>query len=120
MKALLPLLLLVVVFAGCTTKAKARAEARAAFVAGQQQAFAQMQEARRTNIRVIGNVQNHEIEWAENLTLSQAIAMANYTPRFNPTEITVIRQREQIRVNPKDLLQGKDVPLEPGDTVEIR
>ena len=45
---------------------------------------------------------------------------AIYTGPRDPKEIVVTRQREEIRVNPKDLLHGGDVPLEPGDTVEIK
>ena len=49
--------------------------------------------------------------------------MANeFTPTGprDPQEIIVTRQREEIRVNPKDLLHGGDVPLEPGDTIAIK
>jgi len=114
------LLLIAATLTGCAGKSKADAEAKAAFAAGQQQAFAQMQEARRTSIRVLGNVKNPEIPWTDGLTLAQAIVAADCTSRRDPSEIIVTRQREQIRVNPKDLLRGADVPLEPGDTVELK
>lgn len=114
------LLVAVMAVAGCTTKAKARAQAQAAYATGQQQARAQILEAQRINIRVVGAVKKSEIEWADGLTLAQAILAAEYIGATDPREIIVSRQREQIRVNPKDILRGKDVPLEPGDTVEIK
>jgi hypothetical protein len=79
-----------------------------------------MQEARRTSIRVLGSVKNPEIPWAEGLTLAKALVGADYAGRRDPSEIVVTRQREQIRINPKDLLRGANVPLEPGDTVELK
>ncbi len=114
------LLLLPPLLAGCTTKSQARAEAKAAYLAGQQQSFANMQEARRTNIRILGSVRNPVVEWTDGLTLAQAIIAADYTLPRNPSEIVVIRQRERITVNLKEFLRGNDLPLELGDTIEIK
>jgi hypothetical protein len=113
------LLLLAALFGGCTTKSKANARARAAYAAGQQQALALAAEARRINIRFIGPVRQSEILWQDDLTLVQAIAAAGYADARNPNVICIIRQRERVPVSPRDLLSGKDIPLEPGDTVEI-
>jgi len=114
------LLLIAVTVSGCVSKSKADARAKAAFAAGRQQAFFQMQEARRVNIRVLGSVNNPEIPWADGLTLAQVVVAADYTGSRDPKEIIVTRQREVIRVTPKNLLHGGDVPMEPGDTVEIK
>jgi hypothetical protein len=65
-------------------------------------------------------VQKSEVPWVEGLTLAQAIATANYTGFHNPKGITITRQGEQASINPKDLLNGHVVPLEPGDTITIR
>ena len=113
------LLVLTTVLGGCITRSKANARARAAYAAGQQQAFAQIADARRINIRFIGPVRQLEVPWQDGLTLAQAIAAAGYTDARDPTVILIIRQRERVPVSPRDLLAGKDVPLEPGDTVEI-
>lgn len=78
-----------------------------------------MEEARRINIRVLGPVRQPEVPWQDGLTLIQALAIANYSDPRDPRSITIIRQRERAVVSPRDLLAGKDVPLEPGDTVEI-
>lgn len=115
----LALLLLATALGGCTTRSKANAHTRAAYAAGQQQGVFQTAEARRINIRFIGPVRQTEILWQDGLTLAQAIAAAGYTDARDPNTILIIRQRERVPVSPRDLLNGKDFPLEPGDTVEI-
>jgi hypothetical protein len=115
----IPSLLLVLALAGCTTKAKANKQAREALAAGQQQGLVQAAEARRVNIRFLGPVGQPEIVWADGLTLAQAIAAAEYTDARNPQTIVVIRQSGRIPVDPKILLRGGDMPLEPGETIEI-
>lgn len=114
------MLLLALPLCGCTTKSRAKAEAKAAFTAGQQQAFAQIQQAQRTSIRVLGPVRNPDIAWVEGLTLAQVIASAGCTFQHDPRAILVLRQRERLQVDPQIILRGDDVPLEPGDTVEIQ
>lgn len=104
---------------GCTTKSNANTRAREAFLAGQRQGIAQVDEARRINIRVIGPVRYPEVRWEDGLTLLKAIAAADYTDARDPRVIVIIRQSERVPVSPRDLLAGKDVPLAPGDTVEI-
>jgi len=119
MKFLLALFLLLPL-CGCTTNSRATAQSRAAFAAGQQQTFAQMHEAQRTGIRIIGPVRNPEIAWTDGLTLAQVIAAADYTNPRDPKAIFVVRQRERFYFDPKALLTGRNMPLEPGDTVEIQ
>ena len=113
------LLLLILATSGCTSRAKARAQARAAFVAGQQQSLARMNDARRTSIYVVGNVRYREIPWSEGLTLAQVLVAAECLDRNDPRQIQITRQRERIPVDPRILLRGDDLPLEPGDTVEL-
>jgi hypothetical protein len=112
-------LLTLFLLAGCTTKSKANARAREAFLAGQQQGIAQVNEARRINIRFVGPVRHPEVRWEDGLTLIQAIAAAEYTDARDPRIILIIRQSERVAVSPRELLAGRDVPLAPGDTVEI-
>lgn len=120
MKSILVFLLaLIAVVAGCTTRASANARARQAFVAGQRAGFAQADDARRTSIRVLGPVRQPEIAWTEGLTLAGVIAAAGYSDVRDPSTVVVIRQRERIPFDPRALLRGDDMPLEPGDTVEI-
>jgi hypothetical protein len=105
---------------GCVSQSKARADVRAAYLAGQRDAFATIAAAQRTSITVSGPVQNHDVPWVEGLTLAQAIATANYTAIGNPKEIILLRRGESATIDPKDLLKGHDVPLEPGDTITLR
>jgi hypothetical protein len=112
-------LLLATSFCGCVTKAQARAQAQAAYLAGQNDALAKMAGADQA-IVIAGPVEHPNVPWIEGLTLSQAIATANYTGRRNPKAIIITRQGEQATVNPKVLLNGQVVPLEPGDTITIR
>ena len=69
---------------------------------------------------IVGPVEHPKVPWVEGLTLSQAIATANYNSHRNPKTITITRQGEQAVISPKVLLNGQVVPLEPGDTITIR
>lgn len=113
---LLPLLLAT---SGCTTKSKAKAQARTAFLLGQQQALAQQQEV--PVITVIGQVRNRTVPWNEELTLNKALIAAEYQRFADPHSIIIIRSGQQYQVNVRQLLRGReDPPLEPGDTIEIQ
>ena len=113
------LLLFVLAVTGCTSRSKAQARAQAAFFAGQQEAMTRVSDAQRTSIRVLGNVRYPEIAWTDGLTLAKAIVAAECLDLQNPRQIVVVRQRERFPVDPNLLLRGEDVPLEPGDTVEL-
>lgn len=120
MKLLVWLVLLsALTLAGCTTKSKANTRAYEAFLAGQRQGIEQVNDARRINIRFLGPVRFPEVRWEDGLTLLQAIAAAEYADARDPRVIVIIRQSGRVPVSPHDLLAGKDVPLAPGDTVEI-
>ena len=113
-------LLMATSFCGCVTKSQANAQAQAAYLAGQRDALAKMAADQRTSVFIVGPVQKSEVPWVEGLTLAQAIATANYTGRRSPKSITLTRQGEQASINPKDLLNGHVVPLEPDDTITIQ
>ena len=115
-----PLLVLLVLIplAGCVSKATADAQAKAAFLAGEKVAYQNMQSSQ-TAIVVLGEVQKHQIPWVAGLTLAQAIATAGYNGAHDPTDIILKRNSVQTEVDPKQLLNGKDVPLQPGDVVSI-
>lgn len=112
------LLLALVTATGCMTKSQAGAQARAAFIAGQQAAYQSMGQTM-TDVVVLGAVEKHEIPWVTGLTLVQAIATANYIGPHDPTEIVVKRNSVQQRIDPKRLLTGGDMTLEPGDIVTV-
>ena len=107
---------------GCASKDKARNDVQQAFIQGQQQAIAaqqQMQAQQQPSVWFRGLVRNTRVPWVENLTLSRALAAAEYTGVMDPTVIIVIRQGQVHRVDTKRLLRGQEDPvLEPGDIVE--
>lgn len=104
--------------AGCVTKATADAQARAAFVAGEKTAYQTMQSST-TDVMVLGKVQRHQIPWVDGLTLAQALSTANYTGAHDPTGIILRRNSIQTEIDPRQLLNGKDVPLHPGDLILV-
>jgi hypothetical protein len=104
--------------AGCVTKSHADAQARAAFLAGQQMAYQSMGQTM-TDVVVLGSVDKHEIPWVSGLTLAQAMATANYTGAHDPTEIIVKRNSVEQRIDPKKLLNGEDMALQPGDIITV-
>jgi len=120
MKCFVVVLLLAFAGGGCGTHSPSQADVRAAYLAGQRDAYARIAATQHTDVVVIGPVQNPEVQWTEGLTPAQAIVAANYTGQGNPQEITLTRQGETTPIDPKDLLNGHDVPLQPGDTITLR
>jgi hypothetical protein len=106
---------------GCVSKSKAQAQAREAFLAGQQQALERMQaQASGPTVTFIGEVKNRLIPWTADLTLARALIAADYYGAIDPRAIVVIRNRQQTTYDVKKLLQGDDILLEPRDIVEVR
>ena len=71
-------------------------------------------------VTIIGPVQNSFVPWVAGLTLTQAIATANYLNSTAPKWITITRNGESAQLQPSVLLNGTPVPLEPGDVVELQ
>ena len=117
MKIGLVILMLALAVAGCTTKSAARLKEQNAFLAGQNAALRQV--AQFPSVNLVGSVQNPKVPWVVGLTLTQAIATANYLGQDEPKDIILTRQGESARLDPKVLLNGVAIPLEPGDVVEI-
>ena len=111
-------LLIAPLFCGCVTEAQAGARERAAYLAGQKAALASIGVGQ--GVTIIGPVDHPNVPWVEGLTLAQAIATANYTSHRNPRAITISRKGEEISVDPRDLIGGHVVPLQPGDTITIK
>src|SRR5258705_13888206 len=89
-------LLIAIALTGCTTKSKARDRARAAFVAGQQQALARMIQPREPSVTVVGHVRNQWIPWTEDLTVARAVVSARYFGSVDPSVILVVRNGQEI------------------------
>ena len=71
------------------------------------------------NVTVIGPVRNSNIPWEEDLTVAKAIVAADYVSAFDPHQIILVRNGRGTRIDPKQLLKGKDFPLQPGDVIQI-
>jgi hypothetical protein len=126
-KLILTIALVVIAAPGCTTKSRARSQAHAAYMAGQEQgaarAKAQMQQQpsfQGPSVSFVGDVNHRVLPWTPDLTLAQAIIAAQYQPPGDPRQIVIIREGQELPVSPQGLLQGQDVPLLPGDVVEMR
>ena len=110
---------LVLASTGCVTKSRAKAEAQAAFAAGQQEALSRMSQVRGPSVTVVGQVRNNYVPWTPELTLAKAIVAAAYFGTADPTRILVIRNGEQTTVESANLLAGEDIDLEAGDIIKI-
>jgi hypothetical protein len=109
------------VLLGCVSKAKARRDAQAAFIAGQQEAArrAQLQAVQGPSITVNGPVNKPVLAWTEDLTLAKAILEAEYIPPGEPAEVLLVRSGRAFRLDLHQLFSGRDVPLEPGDIIQL-
>jgi hypothetical protein len=117
------LILLAVAFGGCVSKSKAKAQAQAAYLAGQQQAMARMQQLQAQGqgpcVTVNGEVRNRVVPWTEGMTLAKALVAADYYGAADPGQILIIHNGIASRVEPQKLLSGVDIPLQPGDVVQL-
>ena len=127
MKILLALILpLVLVVSGCTTKSSAQEKARAAYFAGEAQALSAQLAAQTpvgapgNTVAIIGPVKVSALTWTPDLTLVKTIVAAEYIPEGEPGEIVITRHGRQIPISAAQLLNGDDVPVQPGDVVELR
>jgi ABC-type Fe3+-hydroxamate transport system substrate-binding protein len=127
MKTLVLIALLAAVFgSGCTTKARARADARAAFYQGQARAMAGELGGRvpppapPNTVNILGPVSVNALQWTHGLTLGQTIVAAEYIPAGEPAKIIIYRSGQVIPVSAAQLLEGHDVPILPRDVVELQ
>ncbi len=122
MRALV-LLLVSGLLSGCVSKGKAEARARAAFLAGEQQQSAMMarqMQLQGPTVTVLGEVRNSVVRWTADLTLAKAVVDAEYFGQTDPTAIVIQRDGRQIPYDPKQLLSGQDVLLQPNDVIELK
>jgi hypothetical protein len=107
---------------GCVAQSKARAQAKAAYLAGQQEAMAHAlwTQAAVANVTIIGPVRTPALTWSPDLTLARAIVAAGYIPSAEPRQIVIIRNGIVTQVDPSRLLAGEDIPLQQGDVVQIQ
>ena len=120
MKLLFAISILAVATAGCVTKTTARKQAQQAYLEGRNSVLREQQASQTPGVKIIGAVQKPQVPWVVGLTLAQAVATANYLDPKAPKQIIITRGGESATLDPKDLLNGTAVPLEPGDVVELR
>jgi hypothetical protein len=112
---------------GCVSKSQARLRERNAFLEGQNATLQQEQAqaaaksaAESPGVTIVGSVQHPQVPWVTGLTLAQAITTANYVGPEEPKQIIITRNGESATMDASVLLNGKDIPLEIGDIIELR
>src|SRR6516165_2863348 len=115
-------ILCALLMSGCVSKKAAEERSRAAFFAGQQQAAmkAHQTQLQGPTVTVVGEVRNSLIPWTMDLTLAKAVVSAGFYGRTDPAEITIQRNGQEIECDPRRLLSGEDVPLQPNDVILLR
>jgi len=71
-------------------------------------------------ITVLGEVRNQMVPWTVDLTLAKAVVEAGFYGRTDPTQIIIQRDGKEIQCDPKRLLTGDDVALQPNDVIILR
>jgi hypothetical protein len=84
------------------------------------QALPQTPAPSQQSVIIVGPVRNPIIPWRLGLSLAQAIISAGYSGETDPSEILIVRSGTARRIDFSKLLAGEDVPLMPGDTVQIK
>lgn len=127
MKICLAILLLALAATGCVSKSEERLREQNAYLAGQNEVLMQHQaqaqaqtDAQSPGVTVVGPVQHPQVPWVTGLTLAQAITTANYVGADPPKQIIITRHGESATMDASVLLNGKDIPLEIGDVIELR
>jgi hypothetical protein len=123
MKISVAILLLALAAAGCAGKSKAQLREQNAYLAGQIAALRRQQAqaaAQFDGVTVVGSVLHSQVPWVVGLTLTQAIATANYVGPDAPKQIIIIRHGESATMDADVLVGGAEVPLEEGDIIQLR
>ncbi len=103
---------------GCVSKSRERLEAQKAYVAGQEQAMSQSRPQPQI-VTFTGPVRKSIIPWTEGLTLVQAYTAAQYTGYIRPRLLRITSDGQTAEIKFSLLLNGADMPLEPGDLIEV-
>jgi hypothetical protein len=53
------------------------------------------------------------------MTLAKAVVAADYLGTADPGQILIVHNGVATRVEPRQLLSGVDIPLQPGDIVQL-
>lgn len=111
--------LLVLGLLGCASNKHEQTLAQTQFVAGQEEAFAQLQLSGIYVVRVVGPFKRTVLLWHKGMTLAETILEAGYLEEVAPTQFLIQRGPTALTVTPDSLLRGKDVPVEAGDVIRV-
>ncbi len=114
---------LLVPILGCVSKTKAKIQARAAYLAGQQEVLMRMQQnggpgGGGASVRINGPVQNPIVPWTPDLTLAAALLAAGYQDNGTTPQVFLVHNGAAERVDGR-ILAGEDIHLQPGDIVQV-
>lgn len=119
MRLFVVVLLFALLAAGCASSSERRLKMQIVALARENAALKARLVAQSQGVMIEGPVANPFVPWVVGLTLTQAIATANYLDPKPPREITIIRNGESAKLDASVLLNGTPVPLQPGDQVQI-
>ena len=94
-----------------------------AYAAGLEAGKAQAQQQAQSavpQVKFFGHVGHPVVLWTDGLTLAKALVDAQYLDQNDPTAITIYRNGQPVRIDPRTLLAGQDYPLFPGDMIVIQ
>ena len=116
-------LALVAFLSGCASKADVKLREENAYLRGQLEATEkqrQQQLQQQPTVFFTGLVRQTRVPWREDLTLTQALAAAQFTGTSDPTILRIQRQGQVYSVDVRRLLRGQEDPvLEVNDVVEV-
>ena len=116
-------LALVAVLSGCASKADVKLREENAYLRGQLDAAEkqrQQQLQQQPTVFFTGLVRQTRVPWREALTLTQALAEAQFTGTSDPTILRIQRKGQVYTVDVRRLLRGQEDPvLEVNDVVEV-
>ena len=107
-------------FCSCVSKSRLQSERRTAFIAGQNAGMVKALQSRAANVTVVGDVKNPVVIWTSGLSVAQAFLQAEFRGFNDPRGFIIRRNGQQFRIEAKQLLNGEDFELEPGDILEIQ
>ena len=112
--------LLPIAFGGCVSKSRAESERRTAYIAGQNAGMIKALQASAASVTVVGDVKNTVVLWSSDLTVAKAFLQAEYRGFRDPRRFVINRKGQLFQIEARQLLNGEDFELEPGDIMEIQ
>lgn len=113
-------LAVLVLLTGCASKSNTKLREENAYLRGQLEAAQQVREPQQPTVFFRGLVRQTRVPWREELTLTQALAEAQFTGTSDPTILRILRKGQVYSVDVRRLLRGQEDPvLELNDVVEV-